>query len=769
MLVYANSVSGVFVLDDFPMIVNNPQLSPDPDRTLLEAVRNLFLGLPDAPHAGRPVVSVTLWLNHWVAQKNPFGYHLFNIAVHVLSGLALFGLLRRTLLRTQSLRPASLEISFAAALIWCVHPLTSSAVTYISQRAESLMALFFLLSIYAVARGAAARVHEKRWLALAVVCCGLAESSKEVGAMVPILALLYDRAFLSGSWQGAMRTRRTLHLAMFATWAITIALLLTDPRRGSYGWGDTSRGLTAWNYATAQCAGILGYIRLVFWPDPLVLDYGWPVPTEFSQFALPGVALVTIVAVCSWAVFARARWGFLGAWFFICLGPSSSFIPLPTEILSEHRMYLPSMAVIAAAVVAAYLSGSRLADRMSLGTFVRRSVGVGLLVTLVGAYGLTTVSRNALFHSGSGVWEDNVRHTPDNPRALSNLGDEYAKLGRSEDALAMYREAARKSSAHGVPFFPFFEKSTRDALRLAIRLDDRDAIHEQLTLMDGALGRLDQSIFLYTQLGNAYERLGREREAVHVYERAIEHVLDPTQRLRFHRLLGGLLFDQQQFDESLAVYRAGLRLEPELPESAKAIYTLRTEIATILLHQGRVPEATQTVADALGEPVSSPGVAAEIERLAALPIDPRQRRLVALREQLSRTLISGAGTARIHSRLGQVLMQLGDAVAAEQQFETAKRLNPTADGPYNVWGTFLYQLGRRGEAKAHFRKAIALRPENSNAHRNLGIAQLEDREYAAAVASLARAVALDPGQQAALGKLAEARRLLAREAADVAN
>ena len=83
----------------------------------------------------------------------------------------------------------------AVALIWAVHPLLTESVTYLTQRTECLMGLFFLLTLYSAIRGASSG-HPWRWYVTAIVTCAVGMGSKEVMATAPIVVLLYDRCFL---------------------------------------------------------------------------------------------------------------------------------------------------------------------------------------------------------------------------------------------------------------------------------------------------------------------------------------------------------------------------------------------------------------------------------------------------------------------------------------------------------------------------------------------------------------------------------------------
>ena len=149
----------------------------------------------------RPVVMLTLSANYSLGGLNTWGYHAFNLGVHLLAALTLFGIVRRTL-QSPRLRErfgqAATPLALGVALIWLVHPLQTQAVTYIIQRCESLMGLFFLLTLYCVIRGFQA-ARPAWWHAAAALCCFLGMGCKQVMAGAPLLVLLYDVVFLSGT------------------------------------------------------------------------------------------------------------------------------------------------------------------------------------------------------------------------------------------------------------------------------------------------------------------------------------------------------------------------------------------------------------------------------------------------------------------------------------------------------------------------------------------------------------------------------------------
>ena len=260
---YANSFAGVFVLDDVRWIVEYPPIRHLwPPRYLLGN--------------SRPLVNLTLALNYACSGLHPWSYHAFNLLVHILAGLTLYGLVRRTLHKD--------DVALAAAILWLVHPLQTESVTYVIQRAESMMGLFYLLTLYCAARG-------ERWEGVAVVACLAGMLTKPVMFTAPVAVVLYDSIFL--------RQRRWRFYAMLAATWLALAWALhagADDWERSAGYGF--RRLTAGQFAMTQPAVVLHYLRLAVWPHPLCLDYGWPV-----GFSLPATIVVAGMLVATvWLV-----------------------------------------------------------------------------------------------------------------------------------------------------------------------------------------------------------------------------------------------------------------------------------------------------------------------------------------------------------------------------------------------------------------------------------------------------------------------------------
>ncbi len=498
---YAGSLHGPFIFDDPPAILDNPSI-----RTLWPPTVPLF----DARYAtviGRPLLNLSLAANYALGGARVEGYHAVNVVVHVLAALSLFGLLRRTMLlprlRAHGAAPPATAFALAAALLWTVHPLQTESVTYIVQRAESMAGLFLLLTVYCTAR-AAGSLRGWWWSLAAVAACFAGVATKETVVAAPVLALLYDRIFLAGGFAEALRRRWPLYAGLAASWILLASLLAsTGGRAATAGFGY---GMSPWRYAQLQLVFVPRYLRLCFWPRPLILDYGIDDPAQAGAMLAGGLLIGLLLAAVIFASVRRPWLGFLGAWFFVILAPTSTLAPLVTQVAAEHRMYLPLAAVVTAAVAAAWAIQRRLARPGGPGW--RRPAPAMVLLAVVVALTATTVARNRDYRTAISIWEDTVAKRPANPRARQNLGVALATAGRLPEALREFDHAAELAPTDAEVFYN--RGAARAALgepgaaladydrALELRPDFPEALSNRADLRRAA-GRLDLALRDYTR------------------------------------------------------------------------------------------------------------------------------------------------------------------------------------------------------------------------------------------------------------------------------
>jgi Flp pilus assembly protein TadD len=574
---YANSLPGGFFLDDHPHILGSEQIRALPS-------------FGDIVASQRPVVRLSLAVNYAAGGSAVAGYHLCNVVIHVLAALVLYGLVRRVLLLQREDTPqrrAASGLALAVALLWGLHPLQTQAVTYVIQRSEAFMGLFYFLTLYCTLRGATAPPRGWGWYGSAVLCCCLGMASKEVMVTAPVMVLLFDRAFLAHTWDDVWRRRWGLHLALAASelvlWpSVHIATASAAAPGTSAGF---ALPLTAWDYARSQPAVILHYLRLALWPYPLCFDYDWPVAHSVSAAALPAVMLLVLVGACGWLVRHRLALLCVVASFFIVLAPTSSVLPI-NDLAVEHRLYLPLASVLVLVVLAGFQLLQLLARRCRWGDRARQRRAVMATAAVALVFGLLTYLRNQDYGDEIRLWTSVVALRPDNARAHEALGTALLRQGRLEDAEA--------------------------ELRAALRLRPSAAVAESnLGLLLYQRGQLEEA----------------EKHARHVIE--LDAAYAPS-----YSNLGLILAAQRRFDEAGTAYRRGLELAPR---SAM----IHTNLGLALAQQGNMEQAAACFAEALRlDPAYGPAYQHWVEALTT------QGRVTEAQALLQRARLQARDTQR---------------------------------------------------------------------------------------------------------------------------
>jgi tetratricopeptide (TPR) repeat protein len=553
-IAYGNTFRNPFVFDDLPRIARDPTL------------RRLWPPWPIVDHTSRPLVQLSFAVDFAISRLETWSYHLTNLLIHVAAGIALFALVRWTLARSAPCaryRDAAFGIALASALLWVAHPLTTEAVTYLVQRGEALASLFYLLTLYALARGsegvaretASNRGRAKRWRIAAVIFCALGMMSKPVMVTAPLVVLLYDRVFLSRSFADLWRARGRLHVALFATILVLPALLARAPMDWRYSSGSAAEAgaISPATYAMTQPGVVAHYLRLAFWPHPLVLDYSWPLVRGAGDALLPGLVILALLAITLVLLVRGNPLGFLGVACFAILAPTSSFFPV-LDAAFEHRMYLSLAAVIVLVVIAGY-EGLRAAR-------APRPVAIGLVAITLVACGWRTRARNHDYRSAVAIWTDNVAHRPDNLRARVNLA--YALAGDREFTRGL---AAAEEVLARDPDYPWAHLAAGYFLTKLGRLDEA-APH-----LEHAVQRLPASAEAHYLLGSVLLYRGQAGAAQHELEQAVR--LEPW-RAEAQNNLGMALNQVERWETAIPHLEQAITLRPEY---ANAHFNLGVSLA----------------------------------------------------------------------------------------------------------------------------------------------------------------------------------------------
>jgi len=369
---YANSFQGVFQFDDLNVIVATPR------------VHSWSAWLHAAAGGGlRPVLNLSYTFNWVTGGGNTFGFHLFNLLVHLVNVGLVYALAVRFLQRHDPAvdwRPAAVW----TALLFAVHPLHSEAVTYLCGRSTSLMTLFYLAALWCYAQDG-----NRAWRLASPGLFLLAVLTKESALLFP-LALLVHPGYWALMWDSAHL--RDLHTSLPTQLHSGIALL-----------GELA------------------------WPVSLNFDPDWPVLTDPSD-ALPQLLILTTCLALAWRLRATRPWISLGVlWASIHLLLPNVLFPR-ADIANERQPYWADWALFLIVGAELQLGLTRRAAWMTM------SVAACALTVL-------TLARNTVYTSEIALWEDTARKSPAKARVFNNLGFACQNAGRRVDAERAYLRA----------------------------------------------------------------------------------------------------------------------------------------------------------------------------------------------------------------------------------------------------------------------------------------------------------------------------------------
>ena len=596
-LIYSNTFNVPFLLDDDYSIAS-----------IIIDLQNIY--------SNRYIGFLTFALNYKMHGLDVVGYHIFNLAIHLLNALLVYWLIIltfRTPYASAYLQKEVLETSnpyrwlpLFTALLFVSHPVQTQAVTYIVQRFASLSTLFYLASLvmYIKARGSdSSKKARYAFYAVSIISAILAMRTKEIAFTLPVMVVLYEFLFFRGDIKKRMLYLLTLLLTMFI---IPLSVMVTqggltaargiDELTKIAGSADVSR----WDYLNTQFRVIVTYIRLLFFPVHQNLDYDYPL---YRTFFSPPVFLsfLFLLGVFCWGIYLLYRsnesdqanrfWYRLIAfgifWFFVTLSVESSIIPI-VDIIFEHRLYLPSVGFSMALLSGIVFIHVRLANRGKAAANVFMPVMILAVIIL----SLTAHERNMIWRNEVALWEDVVKKSPYKVRPHINLGLAYEKQGRVDDAVREYQAAVKHepdyAGAHNNLGATYYKQGRfADAIKeyqMAIKLNpDYTVAHYNLGLAYEKQGRLDDAVREYQEaaikgdpnhpevhysLGAAYYKQGRFDEAVQEYQTAI--TLNPD-HAQAHNNLGATYQVQGRLDDAIKEYQTAIELKPDY---AQARYNL---------------------------------------------------------------------------------------------------------------------------------------------------------------------------------------------------
>jgi len=438
-IVFYNSLSNEFVFDDESVIVNNQSI-----KTLDNLSR--FFTAEDGFHKVigryyRPIVSASYALDFSIWGLNPYGFHLTNLIIHIISCILLFKILTLLFLRYKHRNLFSLF----AALIFAVHPIHTEAVSWVSGRTDSMVTMFFLASFLFYIEFTKEFVHLREehslqavgknsplYLILSLFFYAMGLLTKEMIVTMPAIILLFDFVYRKKGYDYFKKNIVVYALFIGVTLVYLLLryeLLKDIPERVKYLY---FYGQDFTVVAGTMIKTIPVYFRLLFAPFGLLYHYNGVIDDAKSLFDLGVVfSMLFIVILIYLAVIFYKKdsiVSFCILFFLVTLLPVLNIVPT-MNLMAERFLYLTSVCLVLL-ICHVTLLGSAKKDSMIM--------NIGLII-VIAALSYLTYSRNTVWKNNDTLYSSakDVKGTV----LLVNSGNIFANASKYDEASALYRKA----------------------------------------------------------------------------------------------------------------------------------------------------------------------------------------------------------------------------------------------------------------------------------------------------------------------------------------
>ncbi len=582
-LTYRHTLNVPFYLDDFSSIQENPVIYQW-QGTLIELWQ--FAAL-------RIVGYFTFALDYQIHQFQVAGYHIVNIVIHFLTGVAVLGLLRglvRTPLFNNTLSEETKQgLPLVVALLFVLHPLQIQAVTYIVQRLASLAALFYIGSMACFIQARLSETGQRRgfWTLACLLLALLGFFTKQNTVTLPIALLLLELTCFPLHLRRLLLTGAISILGLVILWMVMALVFQQNPfsLQTMQALTQETTEISRTSYLATQMSVIWTYLHLFMWPFSSHIDYDYPITEGFlyandqyhliarllhSEAIWATVGHLFLIGVAIYSFRRRPFLAFGLLFYYLAHTVESSLIPI-RDVIFEHRTYLPNLGLC-------ILFGWLLIDRLPywLGkvtsSLVRTFTFTVLFLLLLGL-GTATWQRNELWRDPIALWQHNVTQSPGKQRGWIILGKHLLQANRPQEGLeALQRAITKNINPDGSQTISLTPET---ALNIVVA-------HKMLRHYDEALKWIDI----------AFQ----------------DATLRPFDQAKFLVNKGNILFEQRRYADAEAAYRQAISI---YPQNLKA----RINLGSILGATGRVAEAKALYQEVLAIDPSNEFVMEQLQKL----------------------------------------------------------------------------------------------------------------------------------------------------------
>jgi tetratricopeptide (TPR) repeat protein len=546
-LIYSNTFRTPFLFDDEFFILKNP------------AIRNISSGLiwHNIDYRKRLVSFSSFALNYHLNGLDVFGYHLFNLTVHVLTAFLVVWLVlllfKTPVMQKDRLFEYKDVIALLSGWLFVSHPLQTESVTYISQRFESLATLFYFLSIclYLKARMGKGEILKNRFFWGAILSAVLGMFTKETVFTLPFALILMEWVFFDTVKKVTAVTNQIpktwVCIGIVALLAGALFPLLASNLVDIFE-QHAEQGITSGKYLLTQFRVIPMYLGLLLLPLRQNLDYDLPLSSSlFEPATLAGAVLLLVLILLGFKLVRRyPLLGFGIIWFFLTISISSSIIPL-MDFIFEHRVYLPSLGFVI--VVSAGLFYVIKNPRVAISTLA------GFILFL----SFLTYQRNAVWGSEVTLWKDTVAKSPQKTRPYVNLGKAYKRVGDYEKAEYFYRQGLEALKYYK------FNKLSREKLLAQVFINlgalygEKGDYKQEIRYCRNATTHDPQNPQAYSNIAYAYNLINDNNKAFFFGKKVVEMAPNFEEGLNN---LGVIYGNVGKYDKAAELFERALQINP---------------------------------------------------------------------------------------------------------------------------------------------------------------------------------------------------------------
>jgi len=509
LFVYANSLNVPFYLDDYHSIVENP---------IIQDISSMFEKRDF--QIMRLTGTYSFAANYAIHQTSVFGYHLVNLAIHFLAGLAVFFLLRALILAQQKNSDTPITNNYLiylpllSALIFLLHPLQTQAVTYITQRHASLAALFYFSSMASFIYARLAQQTNKQWLlylltgGFIVLSLLTKENTVTLIMSVLLIEILFFQHFSlkkTALWAASGMLLVGI-IALCLHYFMGVSFELID----RYTHTSDVLHISRMEYFSTQMLVLWHYIKLFFMPFGLHLDYDVALQKSLFSFTVLASLAAHITILVATALLAKQKPILIFAVFFYYIAHSveSGIIPI-FDLAFEHRTYLPNLglSILLASLLVFLLEKKAL-----------KSYATITICALLVALAFLTVQRNNQWSNPIEFYQNETQLSPNKERVWAELGKVYIKDKQYAEALKALGKALNLGKeGNTINALPTTFLNTYLALLYSGQI--KKAIYFESLIPINGLTTHDRSVFYYMQ-ANRQIKTKEYKKAITNYQKA---------------------------------------------------------------------------------------------------------------------------------------------------------------------------------------------------------------------------------------------------------